>query len=247
MRIGIFSDIHANVDALRVVIDGLAQGDIDQFVCLGDVVGYGASPDECCSLVRPLVRHCVLGNHDAAVAQRMDYEYYYSAARNALDYHRSLLTADNLAWLQELPRVVYEDDRCYSHGSPVNPEAFDYVFHEGHARDLLAHYEDLARITFIGHSHLTRSFRLNPDDEVDVEDVSAEEITLDETSRYIVTVGSVGQPRDHDARACYVVYDTDAGTVRFHRVGYDVRNAARRIYERDQLSPEFAKRLYLGI
>ena len=93
MRLGIFSDVHANLEALTAVIEAYKTESVDRYVCLGDTVGYGASPHECCDLVRPLVSTCVLGNHDAAVAGRMDYSYYYDAARHALDVHAAALDA----------------------------------------------------------------------------------------------------------------------------------------------------------
>src|SRR5262245_44225992 len=103
MRIGIFSDTHSNIEALTAVLDKFREEKVDRLVCLGDTVGYGASPNECCDLVRQSVAFTILGNHDAAVAGRMDYSYYYDAARNALDLHASLLSEPNRAWLRSLP------------------------------------------------------------------------------------------------------------------------------------------------
>jgi predicted phosphodiesterase len=87
MRYGIFSDIHANHDALEAVLRAVDKEKVDALVCLGDTVGYGAQPNECCDIVRGITRYTILGNHDAAVAGRMDYSYYYDAAREALDLH----------------------------------------------------------------------------------------------------------------------------------------------------------------
>ena len=92
MRYGIFSDTHANIEALTAVFEAFKDADIDRYVCLGDTVGYGASPNECCDLIREKAAFTILGNHDAAVAGRMDYSYYYDAARNALDKHASELS-----------------------------------------------------------------------------------------------------------------------------------------------------------
>src|SRR3982751_6636418 len=102
MRIGIFSDTHSNLEALTAVLGKLEEDGVDKLVCLGDTVGYGADPNEACDLVRSRTALTILGNHDAAVAGRMDYSYYYDAARNALDLHASLLTAANMAWLKTL-------------------------------------------------------------------------------------------------------------------------------------------------
>ena len=103
MRIGIFSDTHSNLEALTAVLGAFKHESVDKLVCLGDTVGYGASPNECCDLVREAAAFTILGNHDAAVAGRMDYSYYYDAARQALDLHASILSPDNMKWLQALP------------------------------------------------------------------------------------------------------------------------------------------------
>ena len=248
MRIAIFSDVHSNIDALEVVLRAYEDLDIDDYVCLGDVVGYGGEPQACCELVRPLVSTCILGNHDAAVSGRMDYGYYYEAARNALDHHASVVSAANLAWLRSLPYIERHERWTYSHGSPVNVEAFDYVFNPVQAAALLLHWGELSPVTFIGHSHLTKSFALGgPGTSPRIEEVHGPVMRFDPERRYIVTVGSVGQPRDNDARACFTVFDTDAMTLEFHRADYDIVRAARRIFACDRLVPDFGKRLFLGI
>ena len=103
MRLGIFSDVHANYEALSAVLEAYKKERIDIFYCLGDTVGYGGSPNECVDIIRRLARLTILGNHDAAVAGRMDYSYYYEAARHALDTHAAMLTPENMAWLKSLP------------------------------------------------------------------------------------------------------------------------------------------------
>src|SRR5688572_5501281 len=120
MRIGIFSDVHANLEALTSVLRAFDKERIDQYVCLGDVVGYGASPNEVCDIVRQITSCTILGNHDAAVAGRMDYSYYYEAARHALDKHSGELSPVNLGWLRTLPYKVSERRWAFCHGSPVN-------------------------------------------------------------------------------------------------------------------------------
>ncbi|MCB9507587.1 MAG: metallophosphoesterase family protein [Myxococcales bacterium] len=249
MRIAIFSDVHSNIDALEVVLRRYEELAIDKYVCLGDVVGYGGAPQECCELVRNLVEVCILGNHDAAVCGRMDYAYYYEAARNALDHHASLVSATNLEWLRSLPYMDRREGWTYSHGSPVNVEAFDYVFNFQQATALLLHWGELRPVTFIGHSHLTKAFALAPPgtNGPRIEEVFGPLITFDPARRYIVTVGSVGQPRDNDARACFTVFDTEAMTLEYHRADYDILKAAQRIFDCKRLVPDFGKRLFLGI
>lgn len=248
MRIGIFSDVHSNIEALTTVLGEYEKRDpdMDKFVCLGDVVGYGANPNECCEIVRDLAEFTILGNHDAAVCGRMNYAFYYDAARNALDWHAKQLKEHHHEWLKTLPyRHDLEDlDLSFCHGSPVNLEDFEYVFNVHQANQLIYHWDELRWITFIGHSHLTKAFELDQDE--GATELSGPKLSFEEGKKYIVTVGSVGQPRDNDNRACYGIFDTDAATFEYNRVEYDIREAARKIFESD-LSSDFAKRLFFGI
>jgi diadenosine tetraphosphatase ApaH/serine/threonine PP2A family protein phosphatase len=243
MRIGIFSDTHSNLPALEAVVAAYRDSAIDKYICLGDTVGYGARPQECSDIVRQTVAATILGNHDAAVSGRMDYSYYYDAARHALDLHASWLSQENVEWLRSLPFEHREQDLSFCHGSPLNLEEFEYVFSVEQAQHLLSCYEDLARVTFIGHSHLCKSFALSP---TDVHEVVATRFTIRDSYKYVVSVGSVGQPRDYDNRASYTVFDTEESVFEFKRVEYDVEAAARHIFEAD-LERNFGNRLFLGV
>ena len=243
MRIGIFSDTHANVEALSAVLKEFEREHVDKLVCLGDTVGYGANPNECCDLVRGAAAFTILGNHDAAVAGRMDYSYYYDAARQALDLHASVLSPDNMKWLQSLPYEVREGHISYCHGSPVNIEEFEYIFAPEQAARCQSVWDELGEVTFIGHSHLCKSFALTKDE---VFEVVAPRFVIRPGHKYIVSVGSVGQPRDYDNRASYTIYDTDEKTFEFKRVSYDIESAANKIYAAE-LERNFGNRLFLGV
>jgi diadenosine tetraphosphatase ApaH/serine/threonine PP2A family protein phosphatase len=243
VRIGIFSDVHANLEALTAVVKAYGAERIDRFVCLGDTVGYGGAPDECCDIVRKLASTTILGNHDAAVAGRMDYSYYYDAARQALDTHVARLSPENLAWLRSLPYGQREDDLWFCHGSPLNLEEFEYIFVPEQAAQCLSIWDKLGAATFIGHSHLCKAFALTRDD---VFEVISHEFVLRPGHRYIISVGSVGQPRDYDPRASYTVFDTVARTFSFKRVEYDIEAAANKIFELD-LEQNFGYRLFKGV
>lgn len=245
MRLGIFSDVHANIEALSAVMDALRQERVDQYYCLGDVVGYGASPNECADIIRSVAKVTILGNHDAAVAGRMDYSYYYEAARHALDVHASQLTEANTTWLKSLPyKHELRDfglDLC--HGSPVRLEEFEYIFAPDQARECLAIWDDLAELTLIGHSHLCKVFSLRPGE---VEELPPKRFTLRKGAKYIVSVGSVGQPRDYDNRASFVTYDTKTREFCFKRVEYDIESAAQKIFDA-RLERNFGHRLFIGV
>jgi diadenosine tetraphosphatase ApaH/serine/threonine PP2A family protein phosphatase len=243
MRIGIFSDTHANIEALTAVLAAYESENIDKYVCIGDTVGYGASPNECCDLIRTKAAFTILGNHDAAVAGRMDYSYYYDAARNALDLHARLLTPENVEWLKSLPYEVRDGNLTFCHGSPVNLEEFEYIFSTDQAARCLEIWDDLSMATFIGHSHLCKSFALT---RTEVYEVVAEKFVIRPEHRYIISVGSVGQPRDYDNRASYTIFDSDENTFEFKRVAYDIETAAQKIFDSD-LERNFGNRLFLGV
>ena len=242
MRTCILTDIHANLEALTAVLEAAEGQSVDRYVCLGDTVGYGAEPNACCDLVRTQCEFTVLGNHDAAVAGRMDYSYYYAAAREVLDWTASTLTIQNLAWLKGLVYSRPEGPVMYGHGSPREPSAFEYVFALEQAEDLVERAARLYHLTFIGHSHLQRAFLLGSP----VQDVWQERVKIDPDHTYLCSIGSCGQPRDYDPRACFGVWDDETQTVEFHRVPYDAETASQKILAAG-LSPHFARRLLHGV
>lgn len=245
MRLGIFSDTHANYEALSAVLEAYRRERIDVYYCLGDTVGYGGSPNECADLVRQVAKKTILGNHDAAVAGRMDYSYYYEAARQALDTHAAMLSPENSTWLRGLPyqEKLTDIDVDLCHGSPVRLEEFEYIFAPEQARECLPMWPDLGSLTLIGHSHLCKVFALTPGS---VEELSPIDFTLEPGRKYIVSVGSVGQPRDYDNRASYTVYDSDSKRFEFKRIEYDIETAAEKVL-RAKLERNFAHRLYIGV
>jgi diadenosine tetraphosphatase ApaH/serine/threonine PP2A family protein phosphatase len=245
MRLGIFSDVHANIEALTAVMEGFRHERVDKYFCLGDVVGYGASPNECCDIVRDVAEVTILGNHDAAVAGRMDYSYYYEAARHALDTHASILTRENMEWLKGLPYKyrVGDTGADLCHGSPLRLEEFEYIFAPEQARECLSIWDDLNHITLIGHSHLCKVFALKPGM---VRELPPQTFELEDGIKYIVSVGSVGQPRDYDNRASYTIFDSELRRFEFHRVEYDIESAANRIFA-GSLERNFGHRLFIGV
>jgi diadenosine tetraphosphatase ApaH/serine/threonine PP2A family protein phosphatase len=245
MRIGVFSDVHANLEALLAVWACYRRLKPDKIYCLGDVVGYGANPRECTEIVRSIAEITIMGNHDAAVAGCMDYSYYYEAARQVLDSHAAALTEDDKQWLRQLPykHKLDELDLLLCHGSPLRLEEFDYIFTLEQAAECLTIFEELPRLTLIGHSHLRKVFAL---DGRNVIELPPKSFKLDDRYRYIVSIGSVGQPRDYDNRASYTLYDSDTHTLEFERIEYDIDLAAEKIFKVD-LERNFGHRLFIGI
>jgi len=243
MRFGIFSDVHSNLSALETVVQVYDSERIDKFICLGDTVGYGGKPQECSDIVKDMASITVMGNHDAAVGGRMDYSYYYDAARQALDMHTRWLSEENIKWLRSLPYEHREHGLSFCHGSPSELEEFEYVFSVEQAKRLLFMYDDLATVTYIGHSHLCKAFALSA---TDVHEVVATQFMIRENYKYIISVGSVGQPRDYDPRAAYTIYDTDDRVFEFKRAEYDVDQSVGDIFKTD-LERNFGNRLLLGV
>jgi diadenosine tetraphosphatase ApaH/serine/threonine PP2A family protein phosphatase len=243
MRLGIFSDVHSNLEALHAVVSAYQKLAIDKYICLGDMVGYGANPNECCDLVREIASIVVMGNHDAAVSGRMEYGYYYDAARHALDWCIAQCSQENLQWLAGLPYSCRIGDMNFSHGSPVYPEDFGYIITREQASELLFDFDQLASVSFIGHSHLTKSFALA---QGEVNEVVARRFGLRKHRKYVITDGSVGQPRDYDNRACFSIYDTETRIYEYHRIEYDLEMTAKKIYDA-KLAVNFGKRLFLGV
>lgn len=242
MKIGIISDVHSNIEALTTALDWLESNDIDHIVCLGDVVGYGADPNPCCDLVRERCRVTLMGNHDAAVVGVMDTDYYYPAAREAIFWTRGQLTAENFRWLYSLPYTHVLERVGFFHSAPIRPSGFYYVVQTRDAQAHTAVFDKLRAFNFVGHSHLTNQYMLNGRK---AKDVSGRPVEARPDRKFIINVGSVGQPRDRDNRLCFGVYDTESETFEHVRMQYDIPSAAKKI-EDAGLDAKFARRLFAG-
>lgn len=244
MRYGIISDIHGNREALESSLTVLYEAGIDRLVCLGDIVGYGAEPDQCCDIVREHADVTVIGNHDAATVGRMGFEYANALAQKALHYSVAQLSARNADWLRALPYVVNEGKACFCHGAPVKAESFEYVFSLDKAAYLNEMYPSLQPLTFVGHSHLTAAYLITERMTLHLDQAPCFQIR--DSVKYVFNVGSIGQPRDRDKRSCCVLWDSDAGSVTYLRIPYDVESAARKI-DAASLPRAFSDRLYYGV
>jgi diadenosine tetraphosphatase ApaH/serine/threonine PP2A family protein phosphatase len=228
LEIAIISDIHGNLEALNTALADIDARGIEEIVCLGDVVGYGANPAECIALIRARCQLVILGNHDAAAAGSQDVEYFNEFARFAVLWTQSGLADDDKTYLESLPYFEKRDGMHLVHGTPRNPERWNYIFSDYDAMDQFSAFD--GDICFVGHSHVPGIYK-------DPEALSQ--------SRRIINVGSIGQPRDRDPRLCFVTFDTESREVEFIRLEYDVETAAAKI--RKAGLPEFlAERLTWG-
>jgi diadenosine tetraphosphatase ApaH/serine/threonine PP2A family protein phosphatase len=239
VRYGVIGDIHGNLQALEAVLADLTGAGVDQVLCVGDVVGYGADPEACLRLVEERCAAVVGGNHDCAVGGQSPLDLFNPYARRALEWTTEQLSTASRETLAQFPLTAQMNGFALVHSSFFAPERFDYIFAPSQARVCFLRQE--APLAFFGHTHIPIAFF-----HTDPVTFSQEaELTIDPQIKTLVNVGSVGQPRDEDARACSVLYDSDRRTVSIRRVTYDIQGAARRIT--DAGLPEIlAERLFLG-
>lgn len=246
MRIGILGDIHSNLEALQAVIGELEKASIDQYVQVGDIVGYGAQPHECIRLVRDLNCTVCIGNHDAAVIGELPTEFFNPYARQAVDWTAHQLSSDELDFLRQLPLVVEREHYTVVHGTMHLPDQFGYVMSVVEAKDSMR--EQKTHVCFVGHSHVPAIYMQDSQNADDVHVIFNPEVTAQTSDCYkvLMNVGSVGQPRDEDPRAAYAIFDTDTGVAHIRRVAYDVASAQRKILAAG-LPEVLASRLALGV
>ena len=224
MRIAVLSDIHSNLEALDSVLKRIEEDGIDEILCAGDLVGYGADPNECVERVKKCSSAVVCGNHDYAAVGLADPDFFNSVARNAVVWTGEQLTESNKNYLIKLPLSLSRDGFRLVHASPSRPEKWNYIFHTVEANRELHSFGE--KVCFIGHSHKPIFFR---SDGIDCRMSSEESIEFKDNERYLVNVGSVGQPRDGDPRACFAVYSPDEGWVKLIRIAYDIQAAQKKM------------------
>ncbi len=231
MRVLVISDIHSNLEAFQAVLEDA--GPVEKIWCLGDVVGYGPDPNACVDLLRAQPHCCVAGNHDWATLGRLDLQDFNPDAREANLWNRSQLTPDNLAYLESLPERLVEGPFTLVHGSPQHP-VWEYVLYCSTA-EINADYFDTA-YCLVGHTHTPAIFHLTSGDNgASCESVAPryeQALPLGE-DRLFVNPGSVGQPRDGDPRASYVLLDLDKMIIEHRRVAYPIAKTQAKMVELD--------------
>ena len=238
MKIAVISDIHANLEALKTALTYIQSQPIEQIICLGDVVVYGPRPNECVEFVRESCAHCLMGNHDHAVLGLTDVYYFNEYAREAVLWSRDQLTPANTAYLDNLPFTHEVGNILFVHSSPQQPDEWHYIFYDHEARQNLDQIRQ--RLVFVGHSHIPTVYSYNEGEFLQ------ERFLLDlKNDRYIVNVGSIGQPRDGNPKACFVIYDTDSALLEYVRLEYPVKVTYQDIIDR-QLPAFLAMRLLSG-
>ena len=226
MRYGILGDIHANLEALGTVVEALERESVDGWISVGDVVGYGADPNACIKFVQDLEATVVAGNHDFAVCNRLNVDFFNAYAREAVLWTRKRLSTEEMGFLEGLElTAVLDDEVSVVHGSLNFPEMFDYIQTSYDAH--LSLQALTTPVCFLGHSHVPVTFVQGQTVSYTLDPV----IQIKEGERALVNVGSVGQPRDEDPRAAYAVYDSETRTVEVKRIEYAVEDAGKKILD----------------
>lgn len=221
MKILVFSDIHSNLTALEAVL--AAAGSVDAHWCLGDIVGYGPDPNECIALVRDLSNLvCVRGNHDAATLGAVDQQTFNHEAGLAITWTKRHLNAEGMQYLLSLPEKLEVDDITIVHGSPRNP-VWDYVMDYRTALRMFEYFN--TNVCLLGHTHVPAIWTEENEPKAPVMDFQKNILH----TKTILNPGSVGQPRDHDARAAYAIFDPEEKTWELRRISYDVASVQARI------------------
>ena len=226
MRYAIISDIHANIEALRNVIDDAVHAKVRRVICLGDVVGYGPLPAETVEHVRHVAAVVLAGNHDDAVSGRGSAEAFNGLAADAVSRHRDALSSADLEWLRGLPYTCRIEGAVAAHGDFVDPPKFYYVDDVAGAEQNFAATD--AQLMFVGHTHTPAIAVVGDSGAVHL--AGPQDFTLEPNKRYIVNPGSVGYPREKDGscQSSYVIYDSTAKTVEFRFLPFSVASVMTR-------------------
>jgi len=241
MRYAIFGDIHGNLEALEAVLEKLEQEKPDVYVCIGDIVGYGADPSACIKRIKE-IKNCIItaGNHDFATAGILNTDFFNTYAVEAINWTARQLTEAELEFLRHLKLVQRLNNITAVHSNLYSPEMFEYI---QTTYDVQLGFNNLeTSLCFVGHSHIPVVFSLQRGI---IAFVTEALIKLNSHNKTIVNVGSVGQPRDENPEACYVIYDGTDSTIWTKRVAYDIEKATDKII-RAGLPDILAERLKYG-
>ena len=225
MKFAIIADIHANLEAFQAVLEDAKQHGCSQHAFLGDFVGYCADPKACIDIVRAMNDPCVKGNHDEYCATDLPLDGFSPKAAEAVEWTRKQLTESDRQWLQSLPYVRRVENFTIVHATLDNPERWEYVFDKLAADASLA--RQTTRLCFFGHTHVPVAFIRD----TIVRGGTYTKFKVEPDKQYFVNVGAVGQPRDNNLKAAYVIYDVDEGTVELRRSEYDFAITQKKMRE----------------
>lgn len=239
MRFAIIADIHGNMEAFQTVLQDTKDQGCTHYVCLGDVVGYGANPKECLDIVRDMGMPCVKGNHDDYCSTDEPLEGFNPHAAAAVHWTRKQLSEDDRQWLRDLKYVRMVTSFTIVHATLDAPHRWGYVFDKLAAATSFTYQN--TQLCFFGHTHVPVAFMR---DSV-VRGGTYSKFKIDASKKYFINVGAVGQPRDNNPKSAYVVYDVNEGTIELRRLDYDIPKAQQKIRAAG-LPDRLAERLAYG-
>jgi predicted phosphodiesterase len=239
MKFAIIADIHANLEAFQTVLADIKEQKCTHYACVGDVVGYGANPKECLKIVRDMGMPCVKGNHDEYCSMDEQLDGFNAHAAEAVNWTRKQLNEDERQWLKDLKYFRLVTSFSMVHATLDGPQRWGYVFDKLAAAASFT-YQNTA-VCFFGHTHVPVAFIRD----TMVRGGTYSKFKVDPSKKYFVNVGSVGQPRDNNPKAAYVVYDVDEGVIELRRLEYDIAAAQKKILDAG-LPPRLAERLSYG-
>lgn len=241
MNYAVISDVHANIEALRAVLTEIRNKKITDILFLGDAVGYGPDPDECVEVLKSECKVLLAGNHDKAAIGLTDIEFFTPYARAAIEWTKETITEKTISILKDLPvsKEIEDNKILLVHSTPKQPEEWHYLLSLWDAEINFHYFEN--KICLLGHSHRPSIIERLPSGEMIA---YRNEAMIGDVERYMINAGSVGQPRDGDPMACYVVIDDES--VKLHRVEYDIKKTQDKM-RRAGLPIQLRERLARGV
>lgn len=241
MKFGIISDIHGNLEALQVVLQEIKKEDCNEIIFLGDIVGYGANPNECIELLRQERVVGVAGNHDYAVLNKTSIKNFNPYAQAAILWTQKILTKESLWYLDAFLLVNKSYPFHIVHSSPDDPGDWYYLFT---IEDIIPQFNFFSYpVCLVGHTHIPFVVAKRNDGKIEI--IKENKFELNSGWQYIINVGSVGQPRDQNPQASFAIYDTKTNIFEIRRIDYDIKTAADKIINAN-LPPILAERLFYG-
>ncbi len=240
MKYALIADIHANLEGLEVVLEDAKKNNCTRYVCLGDVVGYNPDPKECMKIVRDMGMPCIMGNHDEYCAGDIDLTGFNPHAGHAIKWTRNQLSDEESDWLRRLKYLRMIANFTIVHATLDAPKRWGYVMSKLDAAASFT-YQNTG-VCFFGHTHVPLAFIREKNS---ITGGKYDKLTVEKGKKYLINVGSVGQPRDGDPRAAYVIYNLEEGTIELRRLDYDLEKTQAKILDAG-LPERLANRLALG-
>lgn len=241
MRYAIFSDVHSNLEAFQSVLQEIEKKYIGRQLFLGDIIGYGANPNESVNILKGVADIIVAGNHDFAAVDMTDINYFNPYAREAVLWTKNILMPEYRDFIKTLKINTVVDNMTLAHSSPKEPEKWHYILNILDAMDNLKYFD--TTLCFIGHSHIPFVIEKSAGGKINI--LKDKIISIKDTSKYIINAGSVGQPRDGNPDASFAIYDSANATVEFMRVPYDILSCQEKM-KREGLPDYLINRLTYG-